>query len=387
MGIVSRLSEPVGDVQQVTDLAGELAEVDRIIRGFGRVADVNTEDFTKELKKYLMGLRSDFRRDHGQNLMGLCQMDRRTTTTVTDTARLRLLIDGYTAMARYKEQRYGELFSGCERELRQLYQARLGGGDYVVDEHVKMEWDIYNIHVEKPVMLCVMQLMAQMQGVRAESTFILEKMPRLARHMGYGGQERLRAALAQLQQAMQNDNYDAFADTENLDDSLRVQTVQNASAQDLLRRMKTLSAEQDRQENGVRVRNMVLVNLMKSYYSATRQPAAMFCECCGQPTFQTERGEAYLEYHHLIPFSKYEGPDHYLNIYALCPDCHRRFHHLVARARPTLYQHLMAHNYQGRGLVERLRQMHQEHRLTSYGLEFLLVERAITQAEYREVLR
>ena len=51
------------------------------------------------------------------------------------------------------------------------------------------------------------------------------------------------------------------------------------------------------------------------------------CECCNNPSpFKNESDEPYLETHHLIPVSE-GGLDSPTNIIAVCPNCHRRFHH------------------------------------------------------------
>ena len=49
------------------------------------------------------------------------------------------------------------------------------------------------------------------------------------------------------------------------------------------------------------------------------------CECCGEYGFLTERGERYLETHHVVGVSE-RGPDTPDNIVAVCPMCHRKAH-------------------------------------------------------------
>jgi 5-methylcytosine-specific restriction enzyme A len=55
------------------------------------------------------------------------------------------------------------------------------------------------------------------------------------------------------------------------------------------------------------------------------------CECCGKPApFVSERGVPYLEVHHLKRLAD-DGPDHPLNVAAVCPNCHRELHLSVGR--------------------------------------------------------
>ncbi|MGV2101594.1 HNH endonuclease [Rhizobium sp. 21-4511-3d] len=57
------------------------------------------------------------------------------------------------------------------------------------------------------------------------------------------------------------------------------------------------------------------------------------CEACDTPApFLREDGEPYLEVHHVRPLGE-GGPDSVDNTIAVCPSCHRRFHHGADRAR------------------------------------------------------
>ncbi|MGO6705996.1 HNH endonuclease [Rhizobium leguminosarum] len=55
--------------------------------------------------------------------------------------------------------------------------------------------------------------------------------------------------------------------------------------------------------------------------------AAGVCEVCEEPApFVRDDGEPYLEVHHVRPLAE-GGPDSADNAIAVCPTCHRRFHH------------------------------------------------------------
>jgi len=57
------------------------------------------------------------------------------------------------------------------------------------------------------------------------------------------------------------------------------------------------------------------------------------CESCETPApFIREDGEPYLEVHHVRPLGE-GGPDSVDNAIAVCPSCHRRFHHGADRGR------------------------------------------------------
>jgi len=53
--------------------------------------------------------------------------------------------------------------------------------------------------------------------------------------------------------------------------------------------------------------------------------AAGRCEYCGNPGFETHKGDYYLETHHIQPLSE-DGPDELANVAALCVVHHRQAH-------------------------------------------------------------
>jgi 5-methylcytosine-specific restriction protein A len=56
-----------------------------------------------------------------------------------------------------------------------------------------------------------------------------------------------------------------------------------------------------------------------------------FCEACAnQAPFYTDDGSPYLEVHHVKMLAD-GGSDQITNAVALCPNCHRRFHHSADR--------------------------------------------------------
>ena len=135
-----------------------------------------------------------------------------------------------------------------------------------------------------------------------------------------------------------------------------------------------------------RERNTSLVSMMKSYYMNVFSENNMLkCECCGEETFITNAGEPYVEFHHLIPFNIAYGPDHYLNLFALCPNCHRMIHFIALDDKKEKYENLSDNNYLNIGFKERLRTLKAQNLLRSYHLEFLLADNAITLEDYENI--
>jgi 5-methylcytosine-specific restriction protein A len=54
--------------------------------------------------------------------------------------------------------------------------------------------------------------------------------------------------------------------------------------------------------------------------------ASGLCEACGSAPFADERGNTFLEVHHIRTLAE-GGPDCVENVVALCPNCHRALHY------------------------------------------------------------
>ena len=104
--VISRLSEYPEDGVDVS--AQFIDRVQRKVEGFNRRADVATEDFNKEILKYILGIRSDLAVDNQLNPIGLCQWDN-NGLSITNQAKLDRLIKIYTTLCKYKVEKYDEL--------------------------------------------------------------------------------------------------------------------------------------------------------------------------------------------------------------------------------------------------------------------------------------
>ena len=160
--------------------------------------------------------------------------------------------------------------------------------------------------------------------------------------------------------------------------------TQNAA--DLFTKIEKISASATVVSAENRERNATLVSMLKSYYLKCYSENNMLkCECCGEETFITAAGEPYVEFHHLIPFNIAYGPDHYLNLFALCPNCHRKIHFLHIDDKCGPYEDLSNNNYMHLCFTERLKTLRGQNLLKSYHLEFLLADNAITLDEYNDI--
>lgn len=392
--VISRLSIYPNDGVDVSEQFIE--RVKRKIEGFNRRADIATEDFNKEILKYILGIRSDLATDNHLNPIGLCKWDG-NGLSITNQAKLDRLIKIYTTLCKYKVEKYNELFQNCTHEIKRQYKLNASALPYVLNPKIKIDWDMYNIHADILILLSssVLILEAKEGWALTRDTIdifvngIKELCPNILHILGLTSKAALRKELRNIVEVFDKERYGVYLENSADEYQTSVASYLDESLADLEQKIKDNSAMTSVYIDGVRKRNMVLIGLIKSYnlqkYTADGQ--LLKCECCGNPTFLTYKNESYVEYHHLIPFSEYDGPDHSLNIIALCPMCHRKLHYLKQEDKRELYDSVALNSYTNLSIEDRLVELFAEQKLKSYQLEFLLADNAIDENAYNRILQ
>ena len=393
--IISRLPEYPSDEVDVE--ASFVEQVKEKVLAFNRRADVATEDFNKELLKYILGVRSDLVTENDYNPLGLCKWSSRGLI-VTNQAKLDRLIEVYSILDDYKVEKYSELFQSCINELKRQYVCNASGSTYKMNPKIKIDWDMYNIHSDLLILLSsIVLLLEAKEGITLSRSTINDftdgikvLCPNILSILGISSKATLKKELRNIFTVFTDKTYDIYLEegSDNYGAS-SIPAYLDSSLSDLEQKIKENSSLAPVYVDGVRKRNMVLIGLIKSY---NRQKYAvdgqiLKCECCGNPTFITYRNESYVEYHHLIPFSEFDGPDHNLNILALCPMCHRKLHFLKQEDKQPLYNSIADNSYSHLSIENRLVKLHNEHKLKSYQLEFLLADNAIDEDAYNRILQ
>lgn len=393
--IISRLKNPVTDITEIDNLIAMLDAIKAKVESFNRRADVATEDFQKELKKYLLGIRSDFNLDDNSNPLSICKLSS-SKIELTNEILLDSLVESYTILSKYKSEKYNNLFEKCQTEIQRQYQLGVQGKEYVIDGKIKIEWDMYNIHIDLPILLsAIIQILQsisskqfQVNSINDFADLIRSTFPNMLNYIGLSSKQSLIKELKNLQNAFETSNFEKYLKLEQSDYELAVAKYQTDSAEDLRTKIETESEKPTIVIDGNKKRNLTLIHLLRAYNKKKfTQSGVLNCECCDTTSFITINDETYLEYHHLIPFSQYDGPDHYLNIYALCPSCHRKLHFIKQDYKQELYGKLSINNYIQKSIVQRLRDLFNAKKLRSYQLEFLLADNAITETEYNQILQ
>jgi hypothetical protein len=390
--LVSRAKTPITSYQDIAVLHSELDYSKQHVAAFNRAREIRDEDFRKELLKYILGLRSDLAKDSDTNPLSVCRMNSGCVEVINDEL-LSTITTVYAKLASYKSKKNQALFISCEEELRRQYHLREIGNVYDIDPKVKIDWDLYNIHVDIPIIMTCMMLIcasvADIQFYDEDQVRIADTMgrlmPNIIKHCGYRNRSSRIKEVARLFASIKNDDFSAYMTTEEPDYAPAIKQYRRSSNADLWAKLLDESSMESEYKDGRRERKHTLVGILRAYNeNVFSVDGKLVCECCGKTTFLTSANETYLEYHHLIPFSS-EGPDHYLNLYALCPLCHRKMHFLPLSEKGTLYQNLSDNNYQHKAITDRLIELKHERQLKSYHLDFLLAENAITNADYNVV--
>jgi Holliday junction resolvase len=138
-----------------------------------------------------------------------------------------------------------------------------------------------------------------------------------------------------------------------------------------------------------RKRKGELIDALRNYYHQNyrdSQTKLLKCDCCKEETFLTEKESSYVEFHHLIPFSMYSGPDHYLNLIGICANCHRKLHFARNAEKQNLYANISTNNQLSISLLDRMKKMLAQKALEPISIEFLKTEGMITLLEYNKFM-
>lgn len=378
-------------------IMSNLENIRAYVNAFGRKRDKADEDGRKELLKYLLGIRSDLPNDRGCHSLNILKF-RNSNIIVENRDMLALIYDIYSKMDSYKILKYESVFTDSENDLRRRYMETVRGERSKVNSRIKIYWDLYNIHPDNFIMMCsAIVISAISLGINdienmsredtdAVSLYIFENFNKIFKTLGMRTSAAVKREVQKAVFAIKNGDYSNYIRVDKEHEEQILAKYKAESKGDLLTKIKQISVKAVVTPAENRSRNSTLVSLLKSYYmSCYAENSMLKCECCGEETFITNAGEPYVEFHHLIPFNIAYGPDHYLNLFALCPNCHRKLHFLSTENKREKYEELNSNNYMSLCFSERLCELRKKNLLRSYHLEFLLADNAITIDEYNKI--
>ena len=375
--------------------------IEYCIESFNRNRDIEDDDGRKELLKYILGIRNDIQNDKGLNPIGCIEYNSSHVNIVQEmNHKFKTLCLIYECLNTYKLTLNKSLFSQCSNVLKE----KTYGQNFNHDEYnkVKIEWDLYNMSVDFFILFgCMIAVIILENNNTINDNFILnfknqEKI--LAKLLGRFpnicaiyklNKNRIKKIVEEFSNAIQTMKYDFFTmnsigyNNNSMNSEIPNQ-ISNYS--DLLHKLEVQSATGSLLGIIGRERNNNLISLLKLLYLEKEKSKLIKCECCGEYGFIKNNGYSYIEFHHLIPFNIAFGPDHYLNLIALCPLCHRKLHYININEKSNCYKDICNNNYLNKNIIERLNLFKQKKILRSYHIEYLLADKAISYEDYKTLI-
>lgn len=366
------------------------------IEKFNLRSEVKNEDFEKEIKKYMLGIRSDLSKDFNDNYFGCVSSSRNNEWIVTDMDKLKRILNIYKQIEKYKLKRYSSLFDKCEEELKNKYLSAYSGGTYNMNHRIKMAWDLYNIKKDNIIITAlivtdfIMKFDIDIENIDYTELYEYVKLNfnSILKSLNLNNKRDIVNTLKIIVERIKNKSLEDMKYEEGYSiDRTYVNRYSSLNTEDLLRRINQVS-EENVKPTLERKRDNRIIDLLHSYYLAnySDENNLIKCECCGKTTFIKNNNEPYIEYHHLIPFSIADGPDHYENIFGICPMCHRKIHSIKDCFKEKLYDGFDVNNHFQKNILNRLKHLYKEHILKSYQLEYALSEYIINEDEYNLIL-
>lgn len=383
-------------IENYDKFENSIPEIEKYLENFGLRTEKKNEDFEKEIKKYMLGIRDDLDKDNSENYFGVISSSKNNSWILNNQNKFERILKIYKQIEGYKLNKYKELFINCEKELQKKYQSVYTSIDYEKNHRIKMAWDLYNIKGEKTIflslILCdyIMYKDIDMNSIKIDELFIYcnSFFKNLLKSLNLTRKKDIIKEIKFVFEMINNENLQEITYGEDYSlESVYTNKYSSLNTEDLRRKINEVSI-QNVKPSLERKRDMRIISLMKSLYLIEKSDEnhLVSCECCGEKTFLKNNGEPYIEYHHLIPFQIADGPDHFENIFGICPMCHRKIHYIKDDLKVELYSGFDKNNHMNKKIVTRLKDLYKINILKSYQLEYALSEQMITEDEYDSII-
>lgn len=366
------------------------------VKSFNRRGDLKSEDFHKELKKYLLGIVNS---EKDKDTNPFCVIKDLNIIEISNSERFNLIFTIYSNIDEYKRAYYKKTLDSNMQEMKTYYANRIKGDTIRKNRKSVSDWNLYIGSFDLTILLNLMFLYIKLDLNKINKTLNHEEVIKYIENNFNSLNNILHLSRTEYEAYLYEWNNKKFVELH--EDYLVEQIIEDKylidSAKDLLYKIKFESNKGKKiaDLNTERIRNNILISLLNAYYIKmfdnnlfNNNETNIKCESCNEVTFLKNNNKPYMEFHHIIPFSgKTQGADHYLNLVNLCPNCHTKLHHLHVDQKKKIYSDLDNNNYLKKRITDRMIMLKQNDMLKSYQLEFLLAENAISEEEYEIIER
>lgn len=387
--VISRTTH-VEEIQHIlTNLnTTTLNTIKRKVNSFKRKGDVAKEDFHKEIKKFTLGI-SDLPLDNKTNPFSFLNKE---GLKVLNEDKLNFTIKCYETISKYLDFKNRTIYESFENDLKKYYVSQIENTKFEHDPEALYEWHRYIVSPETPIILSLIYVHISLCNnnfnFNLSAKEIKNEFKKFKNILALVGIQKVNDYIDNIQRVQQELlnsylNIDLnYAEDMDIDYAVFNRTI---SEEKLIKISNKIKDE----NNLLRKRSSELIHAVKGFYIKNFKSSSdnlIACDACKGKTFITKNGYAYLEFHHLIPFSTDNGPDHYLNIFGICPTCHRKFHHATKTAKKELYSNISSNNNPLMALDIRFNKLYEEGVLEPLNLEFLRKEEVISEEIYKNYM-
>ena len=361
---------------------------------FNRKADIKNEDFRKELMKYLLGI-YDLKLDKGLNPYSILKTDLALNVSIKNEAKLNFTILTYSRLIKHLDNLYAKKYLEFEESTKCNYVASVKQENFNLSNSLKYDWSKYNINLEKGSIMFLIYW--GISCIQDELNLNLTKQTigdhfktykNLIDKLGLNKSEFINKTIEIQNHIKSNTDVDFGSVGEDTFTIIDPEDVNTIVSVENLQELSIRAYNDNNYDKINRKRSNSLILAMRTYYNNKfkNESNLIPCECCAQTTFINTNNLPFLEFHHLIPFSTDKGPDHYLNLYGLCSNCHSKMHHLNISLKPELYQKLEHNNLLKIDFIDRLETLYSQGFLEAIHLDYLLKENIIGSEDYEEFM-
>lgn len=384
-------------IEEIIDYLHQSEEnIDKLVewtKKFGRVRETGNEDFRKEVLKYLLGI-SSLPFDKECNPYEIVDYpERGSLVKISNRLRFIHTLRIYSSIISYLDNEYKEKYIEFESYLQQKYKWLIDKQKGELESKAAIfSWHSYLISFDVNVIFALfywaVSLLLENYDFSISHKSLQDSYKYFENVLKLSNVKK-KEYVAKLE-SIQNDLQEnlPFDIRENKESFLTEEDPELFTKVITFNQLEEISESRSNDEmylNLDRKRNTRLIQYMKAYFVnnfSDNESKLVKCDCCNQYTFMSMRNSPYVEFHHLIPFSEALGPDHFLNIFCLCPNCHRKLHFSKEETKKLLYSSLSRNNNMQMVLGDRIENLYQKGLLEPIHLEFLFRESVMDKATY-----